>query len=427
MPDARALSVPARTLADYQKQQGFAALQKARGRATAADDILNDVRAAKLRGRGGAGALTADKWQVVRDAVAKRGGPAYLVCNAYDADSRSQAAASLLANQPFLVIEGIILTALAVGAQEAYLYMRSTNNAGHEAVSAALLQTQDAGYMSGVAITIVGVDVGIMGGEESTMLEVIKGRRAMAQQRPPFPAQSGLFEMPTAVDNVETLAQVAVIMRDGPASFTKTGTKATAGTKLVTVIDPQGQAHLIDAPFGATIAEIVRQAGVSADGARGIVVGGPEGGVLPPNLWNTAFDFDTLRDVGTIVGSGVIEVLAADTCMVAWSAARMNVLARESCGKCIPCRTGTKRVAGTIEGIISDVGNAKDLDLLTEFGDYIPDGSLCGFGWNATHPLKTAMQYYADDFQKHLGGECPTGTCIPVRSHRFATKDVLGF
>jgi len=128
---------------------------------------------------------------------------------------------------------------------------------------------------------------------------------------------------------------------------------------------------------------------------------------------------------GTIVGSATIEVLAANTCMVAWAQARSDYLAAENCGKCIPCRTGTKRIAGTLAGIISDVGTTGDLDLLKEFGDYVPNASLCGFGWNAAHPLNSATRYYPDDFDKHLKGECPTGTCIPVRSHRFATKGVL--
>jgi NADH:ubiquinone oxidoreductase subunit F (NADH-binding) len=139
----------------------------------------------------------------------------------------------------------------------------------------------------------------------------------------------------------------------------------------------------------------------------------------------TAFDYDPLALAGAIVGSGTIEVLGPQTCMVDWARERTQYLTEQSCGKCIPCRTGTKRIAGTLAGIMSNVGIAGDLDLLNEFADYVPDGSLCGFGWNATHPLKTALRYYPDDFQKHLQGECPTGTCVPVRSHRFAKKGVL--
>ncbi len=429
MPDgnSRALIPSVTTLADYQKQRGFQAYQRASGQgANGAATILDAVRQAKLRGRGGAGMLTAAKWQIVRDAVEKRGGPAFLVCNAYDADPKSLVASTLLTNQPFLVLEGVLLAAQAVGAREAYLYMHSTNRTGYAAFNAALNEARNAGMLGTLIVNVVGVDVGFMGGEESTMLEVIKGRRAMAQQRPPFPAQVGLGELPTAVSNLETLVQVVNIMRD-PAAFAKSGTQASPGTKYVSVYDATGNGTLLEVPFGTPIAAILKQAGITATeaSARGVAVGGPEGGVLPPAQLNTAFDYEPLAAAGVIVGSGTIEVLGPQTCMVDWARERTNYLTEQSCGKCIPCRTGTKRIAGTLETIMSGIGVAGDLDLLNEFADYVPDGSLCGFGWNATHPLKTALRYYPDDFQKHLQGECPTGTCVPVRSHRFATKGVL--
>jgi NADH-quinone oxidoreductase subunit F len=156
-----------------------------------------------------------------------------------------------------------------------------------------------------------------------------------------------------------------------------------------------------------------------------VVVGGLEGGVLPLNLLDTPLDFEPLEAVGTIVGSSIIEVLPADTCMVSWAAQRSNRLARESCGKCVPCRVGVKRIAGTLEGVISDIGIQDDLALLDEFAHYVPDGSLCSFGIHAVNPLVTAKKYFGDDFQAHLEGRCPTGTCLPVRAHRFVTKHVL--
>jgi NADH-quinone oxidoreductase subunit F len=428
MSDARGLTPSATSLAAYQQQQGFAALQQAQAGGDASRDaILNEVQAAKLRGRGGAGVLTGAKWQVALDAIAQRGGPATVVCNAYDADPKAQVAHYLLTAQPFLVLEGIALAAQALRAHDAYLYLRSKNADGYAAMQDAVRQAQDSGLLGNLTVTLVGVDVGFMGGEESTLLEVIKGRRAMARQRPPFPAQSGLDDLPTVVDSVETLAQVAKIMRQGAAAYAKSGSTLSPGTKFVTIYDTDGQARMGEVPFGATVASVLKQAGltVTPQTARGVVVGGPEGGVLPPDAWNTPFDYEALREVGAIVGSGTIEVLPADTCMVHWAQTRMNYLARESCGKCIPCRSGTKRVAGALEGIMSDIGTAGDIDLLNEFADYIPASSICGFGWNATHPLRTALRYFADDFQQHLAGECPTGTCIPVRSHRFATKGVL--
>jgi NADH:ubiquinone oxidoreductase subunit F (NADH-binding) len=415
-------------LADYRQQGGFRAVESVSGQSDAGDRILNEVRTARLRGRGGAGMPVADKWQAVRRGVQQRGGPPMLVCNAYDADPHSLVAQTLLSSQPFVVVEGLILAALAVGAREATIYIRSGNRAGYDAMTHALNQARDAGLLRNLAVTLAGVEVGFMGGEESTMLQVLRGMRAMAVQRPPFPAQVGLHDRPTAVNNVETIAQVAAVMRNGAAAYLKTGTAETPGTKMITVVDPQGKSRLVEASFGLPVAEIVTRAGVplTPDTARAVVVGGPEGGALPPDLWKTPFDFAPLAQVGAIVGSGTVRVLAKDTCMVAWAMDQTDFLAKESCGKCIPCRTGTKRINGTLQGIVSDVGNVGDLDLLAEFADYVPDGSLCGFGWNATNGLKTAMRYFADDFQHHLAGTCPTGACaVPVRSHRFATKGVL--
>jgi NADH:ubiquinone oxidoreductase subunit F (NADH-binding) len=416
------------TLAEYTKQGGFSKLTSLRQQTSGSKDILNAVREAKLRGRGGSGMPTAAKWDAALAAQGQRGGTIYLVCNAYDADNKSQAAATLTTNQPFIVIESIALAAYALGVREAYIYMRSANRAGYAATKAALYEAQETGVLGDLTIHIVGVDVGFMGGEESTMLEVIRGRRAMAVQRPPYPAQVGLDQMPTVVDNIETLAQIVTIMNRGVINYTKVGSTATPGTKLITLYStehPNGT--IIEVPFGTAIAQILKQAGIniSEQSMRGVVVGGPEGGVLPLTQLDTPFDFEQMQAAGAIVGSGVIEVLPATTCMVEWARARSQFLTESSCGKCIPCRTGTKRIAGTLAGIISDVGQESDLALLGDLAEYIPTASLCGFGWHATRPLKTAQKYFADDFAAHLKGECPTGTCIPVRSHRFTTKGVL--
>ncbi len=423
MPDsnARALIPSVTSLADYRKQGGYQMLQAAQGQA-----IMQATRQAVLRGRGGAGMPVAGKWQAVRAAVEQRGGTPFLVCNAYDADPLSMVASLLLARQPHRVLEGIALAARAIGAHETYLYLHATNKEGYDAVTAALREAHDAGVLGDLVVTLVGVDAGFMGGEESTMLEVIKGRRAMAKQRPPYPAQSGLGEMPTAVANVETLAHLPAVVRD-PAGYAKTGTPATPGTKFVTVYDAGGAGQVLEIPFGTTIAAILRSAGiaVSPQTARGVVVGGPEGGVLPLEQLAIPFDFEPLKAAGAIVGSGTLQVLGATTCMVEWARQQTAYLAKESCGKCIPCRSGTKRIEGTLEGIMSDVGASGDLDLLNEFADYVPEGSLCGFGWNATNPLRSAMRWFAADFQSHLQGTCPTGTCVPSRSHRFAKKGVL--
>ncbi|HLY31831.1 MAG TPA: NADH-ubiquinone oxidoreductase-F iron-sulfur binding region domain-containing protein, partial [Ktedonobacterales bacterium] len=414
----------------YRKQGGYEALRQALGGPTP-EQVIGEIRNAGLRGRGGAGYSAGDKLAMV---AGRRATTRYLIVNAYDADARSLVSATILERNPHLVLEGLALAAYAAGVSEAFLYMRSTRTAAAEAAQKAisdaleknLLGRNILGTTFSLAVTVVGVDRSFMGGEESTLIEIIKGRPMKAQQRPPYPATNGLYDQPTAVLNIETLANLPAIISHGADAFRRAGSAATPGTKLLTVIGPEG-ARLAEIPFGATIRQALRQAGLDANesNARGVVVGGMEGGVLPLSALDTVFDYDPLLAAGAMVGSGMIEVLPVDACMARWAMERSDYLAAESCGKCVPCRVGVKRVAGTLQGLVSGLGQPDDLKLLEEFSHYIPDGSLCGFGVHAAHPVVTAMRYFGDDFAAHLAGRCPTGTCEPVRAHRYTTKHVL--
>ncbi len=423
-----------RSLEAYRRAGGYAALEKAIREQPPAQ-IIQQVLDAQLRGRGGAGRPTGEKWRIVRQQPDET---RYVICNAYDADERSLAARALLERNPHQVIEGIVLAAYAVGASEAYLFTRSTYLEGIASAQRALQEALDANLVGrdilgtefSCTINVVGVDIGFMGGEETVQIAMIKGRRGMPEQRPPFPAQAGLWERPTAVNSLETLANVPVIIRDGAQAFTSVGTATTSGTKVLTIYDyvPGSEPKVVEVPFGATLREILRHAGYSrAEGElRAVVVGGAEGGALPTSLLDTPFDFDPLEEAGAIVGSGIIELLPANTCMVAWAMERSRYLSEESCGKCVPCRIGMKRITGILEGMISDLGVSNDLAMLDEFAEYVPSGSLCGFGIHATNALKTAKRYWPDHFQMHVKElQCPTGSCVPVRSHRFVTKHVL--
>jgi NADH-quinone oxidoreductase subunit F len=425
-PDVRSLDA-------YRRNGGYAALEKALKELP--DQVIQQVIDAKLRGRGGAGRLTGEKWRIVQRTNDE---PKYVICNAYDADPRAWAARSLLERNPHQVIEGIVLAAYAVGASEAYLFTRNIYVEGVAAVQMAMNEALEAGLLGrsilntefACTINVVGVDIGFMGGEETVQIALIKGRRGMPEQRPPYPAQYGLWDKPTAINCVETLANVPIIVRDGPAAFASVGTASSGGTKVLTVYDyvPDSEPRVIEVPFGTTLREILRYAGYNRPESdlRAIVVGGAEGGALPPSLLDTPYDYNPLEEAGAIVGSSVIELLPANTCMVAWAMDRSNYLAKESCGKCVPCRLGVKRIAGLLEGIVSDLGVSGDLDVLDEFAQYVPNGSLCGFGVQAPNPLKTAKRYWPEHFKMHIEElQCPTGTCIPVRSHRFVTKHVL--
>jgi len=426
-PDVRSLDA-------YRHNGGYTALQKAI-KEQSPEQVISQVIEAKLRGRGGAGRLTGEKWRIVRGADDH---PKYVICNAYDADPRACAARSLLERNPHQVIEGIVLAAYAVGASEAYLFTRSLYVEGVAAVQRALNEALEAQLVGrnildtdfSCTINVVGVDIGFMGGEETVQIALIKGRRGMPEQRPPFPSQYGLWDKPTAVNCIETLANVPVIVRDGAAAFASVGTATTGGTKVLTVYDavPDSEPKVIEVPFGATLREILHHAGYNrSDGElQAIVVGGAEGGALPTSLLDTPFDYDSLEEAGAIVGSSVVELLPVTTCMVAWALERSRYLSLETCGKCVPCRLGVKRIAGILEGIVSDLGVSNDLDVLDEFARYVPNGSLCGFGVQAPNPLKTAKRYWPEHFQAHIEEQrCSTGTCIPVRAHRFVTKHVL--
>ena len=426
-PDVRSLDA-------YRRAGGYAALEKAIREQTP-EQVIQQVVDAKLRGRGGAGRLAGEKWRIVRRTDEDQ---KYVICNAYDADPRAWGARSLLERNPHQVIEGIVLAAYATGASEVYLFTRSFFREGITSVQQALSEAVDTNLVGrdilgtefSCNINVLGVDIGFMGGEETVQIALIKGRRGMPEQRPPYPAQYGLWDKPTAINCIETLANVPVIIRDGAAAFNSVGTSTTSGTKVLTVYDyvTDSEPKVVEVPFGATLREILRHAGLNrADGElRAIVVGGAEGGALPTSLLDIPFDYDPIEEAGAIVGSGVIELLPANTCMVAWAMERSRYLAEESCGKCVPCRLGVKRIAGILEGIISDLGVKADLDLLDEFAQYVPDGSLCGFGVHAPNPLKTAKRYWLDHFRVHIEEQqCPTGTCFPVRAHRFVTKHVL--
>lgn len=423
-----------RSLEAYRRAGGYSALEKAIREQTP-EQVIQQVLDAKLRGRGGAGRPTGEKWRIVsRQDDETR----YVICNAYDADPRSWAARSMMQRNPHQVIEGIVLAAYAVGAREAYIFTRSFFREGIDAIQQALEEALEANLVGrdilgtdfSCTFNVLGVDQGFMGGEETVQIAVIKGRRGMPEQRPPYPAQYGLWDKPTLIDCIETLANVPLIIRDGVQAFTSIGTAETGGTKVLTVYDyvPDSEPKLVEVPFGATLREILRHTGFSRPEGdlQAIIVGGAEGGALPTSLLDTPFDYDPLEEAGAIVGSGIIELLPTNTCMVAWAKERSNYLSRESCGKCVPCRIGMKRVSGILESIISDLGIKSDLDMLDEFARYIPDGSLCAFGVHAPNAYKTARRYWPDHFRMHVEEmQCPTGSCIPVRAHRFVTKHVL--
>lgn len=361
------------------------------------DEIIERVERSGLRGRGGAGFPLARKLRAARANAA--GGEAFAIANAYDADPGSPLSRTLLERNAEAVLAGLVLAARAIGARRAFLYLRPD------------AQTQDswASSRDGLAIEVVRGTGGFMGGEETALLAVLESRRAMARQRPPYPAAQGLGLRPTVVASAESLAWLPFIVAGG----------AEPGTKLVSVTGAVRSPGVYEVALGATLREILGGAGGVIGELRAVQVGGPTGGLLPASRLEVRLDFDDLRAAGTHMGSGQVRAIGDGVCIVGEAGRLFAYLAKESCAICVPCRVGTKRVQGILEGLSSGLGRQDDLPWLGELGDHLAEFSLCGFGITSAAILRTSLAAFADDFAAHLGGRCPTGTCAPTRSRRY--------
>ena len=396
-----------------------AAHERDRARAMGPEQLIALVEASGLRGRGGAGFPLARKLAATRASAA--GGSVYVVANAYDADPGSPLARTILLKKPELVIEGLAIAAAAVGATSGYLYLRPDGESAKRAAERALEAARPA--LGDLHVEVALGPGGFMGGEESALLAVLESRRAMARQRPPYPAHQGLLMRPTLVSSAETLAALPLILRDGADAFKRVGTEASPGTKLVSVTGAVAAPGVYEVAFGVTLGEILDRAGGAAGTSfKGLHVGGPTGGILNATRTGVALDYESLKAAGTHLGSAQIRVIGSDVCIVNEAATLFDYLSKETCGLCVPCRVGTKRVEGILEGIYSDLGRADDLPWLDQLADHLEQFSLCGFGITSASILKTTMREFADDYRRHIDDKtCPTGSCAPARSRRYET------
>ncbi|HVR88375.1 MAG TPA: NADH-ubiquinone oxidoreductase-F iron-sulfur binding region domain-containing protein [Candidatus Limnocylindria bacterium] len=395
-----------------------AAHERDRARAMDPHELIALVEASGLRGRGGAGFPLARKLAATRTAAA--GGSAYLVANAYDADPGSPLSRTILLRRPELVIEGLAIAAAAVGATKAYLYVHPEATTARAAAEKAL-EERRAG-LGDLQVEIALGPGGFMGGEESALLAVLESRRAMARQRPPYPATQGLLARPTLVASAETLAALPLIVRDGAEAFRMVGTAASPGTKLVSVTGAVASPGIYEVALGTTLGDILARAGGAMGTLKGLHVGGPTGGILNATRTGVALDYEPLKAAGTHLGSAQIRVIANDVCIVHEAAKLFGYLAKENCGICVPCRVGTKRVQGILEGVYSDLGRDDDLPWLAELADHLDQFSLCGFGITSASIIRTTVSEFPDDYRRHIADRtCPTGSCSPARSRRYET------
>jgi NADH:ubiquinone oxidoreductase subunit F (NADH-binding) len=378
------------------------------------------IAASGLRGRGGSGFSTADKW---RTAAATEAPRRYVVANGYGADPAAGTDRCLLEHDPYAVVEGTAIAAFAIGATEAIIAVRTEATETVRRLEAALAAAEEAGYLgfdvlgSGhdLAMSVRTVQGAYMLGEETVLLKALEGKRGQPEQRPPHPAVRGLHGMPTVVNNVQTLASVPWIIRHGPDAFAAIGAR-TPGTILVQVRTPAGDG-IAEVPLGTPLREIVDLGGKLPRGRsiKALLIGGPSGGLLPPDLLDTPYDFESLRGAGAHIGSGSIVVADDRACVVDLARLLTRFCASEACGKTIPCRIGTRRLVEIADRVIDGRPRPTDMTLVADLSADIVASALCDHERLTTFPLASAMRYFRSELDDHLlRSSCPAGVCHPI-------------
>lgn len=417
---------------EYIAHEGFKALRACLHDADP-EGIIATVTASGLRGRGGAGFPTGRKWAMVR---AASGRPKYLICNGDEGDPGAFMDRMLLESYPYRVLEGMLIAAYALGAQEGCLYIRAEYPLALHRMREALAVMERRGYLGadilgsgfGLRLRIVEGAGAFVSGEETGLLAAVEGRRSMPRFRPPYPAQSGLWGRPTCINNVETFALVPWILRHGAEAFARVGTDASKGTKVFSLAGKVVRGGLIEVPMGVTLRDIVEEIGGGVPEGRtfkAVQVGGPSGGCLPASLCNTPVDYEALTGAGAIMGSGGLVVMDDSDCMVDIARYFMSFTQRESCGKCTHCRIGTKRMLEILDRLCEGRARKDDLQRLELLANTTRAGSLCGLGRTAPNPVLTTLRYFRAEYEAHLQGHCPARRCKALIRY-VITDDCIG-
>jgi len=404
---------------EYIAFDGYEALAKALAKMKP-EDIVAEITASGLRGRGGAGFPTGKKWAAGH---AAKGSPKYIICNGDEGDPGAFMDRSVLEADPHAVLEGMIIGARAIGAEKGFVYIRHEYPLALKRMAIAIDQARDYGLLgedilgTGFAfdLEIVTGAGAFVSGEETALIASVEGRIAMPRQRPPFPAQKGLWGKPTVINNVETWATVPNIILRGAKWFSGLGTKTSKGTKIFSLVGKINNTGLVEVPMGITLRDIVYGIGGGIPDGRefkAVQIGGPSGGCLPAKLLDLPIDYESLTEVGAMMGSGGMIVMDDKTCMVDIAKYFLNFLRDESCGKCVSCREGTQRMWEIVKKITEGTGTEADLALLEEVARTCKDASLCGLGQTAANPVLTTLQYFRHEYEAHvLDKRCPAGVC----------------
>jgi NADH-quinone oxidoreductase subunit F len=410
--------IDTRDIDSYIAREGYSALAKAlEGKP---EDVLEEVKASNLRGRGGAGFPAGKKWEACIEAG---GEEKYVICNADEGDPGAFMDRSILESDPHLVIEGMILCAYAIGAQKGYLYIRAEYPRAVRHVQEAIDQARQKGLL-GDSILGSGFDFDLeifqgsgafVCGEATALISSMEGKMGMPQSRPPRLASEGFRGLPTVLNNVKTFAYVPMIIRRGSEWFKGIGTAESPGTAVFSLVGKVENTGLVEVPMGTTLRQLIYDVGGGLPNSRefrAVQIGGPSGGCLPESALDVPIDFDSLHEAGAIMGSGGLVVMDQDDCMVAVARYFLEFTQHESCGKCTFCRIGTKHMLDTLVDITKGKGEADTLELLEELAEDVRDGSLCNLGRTAPNPILTTLRYFRDEYKAHIEeGRCPALVC----------------
>lgn len=421
-------------LSDYEAADGYQAIRKVL-RTMTPEEVIEEIKVSGLAGRGGAGFPTWFKWNAARSA---EGDEKYLICNADEGDPGAFMDRAVIEGDPHSLIEGMLIGAYAIGAKEAVVYVRAEYPLAIKRLERAIKQAEEKGYLGN---NIFGSDFSckmrikagagaFVCGEETALIESLEGSRGMPRLKPPFPAQAGYWHKPSNINNVETFANVAWILLNGGKAFAAMGTEGSKGTKVFALTGKIRRGGLVEIPMGKTLRDVIFDIGGGIRGNKqfkAVQMGGPSGGCIPADLLDTIIDYKALGATGAIMGSGGMVVMDEDTCMVGMAKFFLDFTAKESCGKCVHCRLGTKRMLEVLTRITEGKGKSGDIELLEELCYSVKDGALCGLGQTAPNPVLTTIRYFRDEFEAHIAKQkCPAGECTALVTYEINPEKCIG-
>ena len=421
---------------EYIAAGGYAALARVLAEMTP-EQVIAEVRAAGLRGRGGAGFSTATKWELCRRNVLATGS-GYIVCNADEGDPGAYMDRSIMEGNPHRVLEGMIIGAYAMGAHQGFVYIRNEYPLAVRHLQRAIDQAREYGLLGKDILGSpfdfnLSIKLGsgaFVCGEETALIASIEGRIGEPRPRPPFPAQSGLWGKPTNINNVKSWSSVPLILANGAGWYASIGTPTSKGTMIFSVVGRINNTGLVEVPMGISLRDLIYRIGGGIPGGRtfkAAQIGGPSGGCIPAEHLDVAVDYESLTSLGAIVGSGGLVVADETTCMVDFARYFMTFTQQESCGKCVPCRIGTRAMLATLERICAGQGQPGDIDYLIELGADIKRSSLCGLGQTAPNPVLSTIRYFRDEYEAHIFDKrCPAGVCKALITYEIDPEKCTG-